>query len=245
MALGLSLGAAFGETVAYWRFEDNGDSQANAASFALELSPSVQFAGEVPGATILCDGQKLPNRYSYANGKSEEGTKLPASDQLEQLIGMGSFTIEGFLRLSDGAAKEQHMRIIGDAYYRGSPGGWSIGVTSGKLVFSALQELNTTDESAPTSLISTKALTESAWHHFAVVGYRNADALVIRLFIDGEETEVERKSNFYAAAPGGPAIKPNKDPYIISAKNIFLGELDELRISDVALDPSEFLTVSP
>lgn len=245
IALALTLGSASAETVAYWRFEDNGDSQTNGSAFALELSSSVQFSSEVPGATILCDGQKLPNRTSYANGKSEEGTTLPASGQLEQLIGMGSFTIEGFIRLADGAAKEEHMRIIGTAYYRGSPGGWSIGVSSGKLVFSALQELNTTDESSPAALVSTKGITESAWHHFAVVGYRSSESLVIRLFLDGEETEVEHRSNFYPAATGGPAIKPNKDPCLIAAKNIFHGEIDELRISDSALDPAEFLSAAP
>jgi len=236
---------AFAETVAYWRFEENGDSLANPASFALEVSPTVQYSESVPGANIASEGQALANKHSYAGGASELGTTLPASETLEKTLGLGSFTIEGFLKLNDGAAKDEHMRIIGNASYLGNPGGWSIGVSKGKLIFSALQTLAMTETSAAAMLVSEPTMTEGQWHHFAVVGYRGPEALVVRLFIDGTEVEVEHRNNFYAKVPEGPAIWPNNDPILISAKNIFHGEIDELRISDAALDPSEFLTASP
>ena len=236
---------AFAETVAYWRFEESGDSEVNPASFALEVSPTVQYSESVPGASIASDGPMLVNKYSYAGGASELGTMLPASETLEKTLSLGSFTIEGFVKLNDGAAKDEHMRIIGNASYLGNPGGWSIGISKGKLVFSALQTLAMTETSVAAVLVSEAIVSEGRWYHFAVVGYRGPEALVVRLFIDGTETEVERRSNFYAKVPDGPAIWPNNDPILISAKNTFHGEIDELRISDVALDPSEFLIASP
>lgn len=246
LALSLVLASSsFAETVAYWRFEENGDSLTNPESFALEVSPTAQYPESVAGVTIVSDGQKLTNKHSYAGGASELGSTLAASETLEKLLSLGSFTIEGFLKLSDGATKDEHMRILGNASYLGSPGGWSIGVTKGKLVFMALQTLAMTETSAAAMLVSEPAMTEGQWHHFAVVGYRGPEALVVRLFIDGTEVEVERRNNFYAKVVDGPAIWPNTDPILISAKNIFRGEIDELRISDVALDPSEFLIATP
>lgn len=243
--LSLMACPAFAETVAYWRFEENGDSQVDPASLALEVSPTVQYSESVPGASIVSEGQTLVNKHSYAGGASELGTTLPASETLEKALSLGSFTIEGFIKLNDGAAKDEHMRIIGNASYLGNPGGWSIGISKGKLVFSALQTLAMTEASAAAVLVSESTMTEGQWHHFAIVGYRAPEALVVRLFIDGTEAEVERRSNFYAKVPDGPAIWPNNDPILISAKNTFHGEIDELRISDVALDPTEFLIASP
>jgi len=233
------------QTLAHWRFEENGDSQANSASFALEMSPTTQYSESVPGATILSEGQSLPNKHSYAGGASELGSILPVSEVLENALSLGSFTIEGFLKLNDGAAKEEHMRIIGNASHLGNPGGWSVAVSKGNLVFSALQTLAMTETSSAAVLASEPAMTENQWHHFAVVGYRGPESLVVRLFIDGQEVEVEQRSNFYAKEQNGPAIWPNSDPVLISSKNIFRGEIDELRISEVALDPTEFLTASP
>lgn len=241
----LAAGFAQGETVAYWRFEENGDSQANAQDFALEVSSTVEFTEDVPRAVIEADGKKLPNKHSYYNGTSAEGTSFAPSETLDRLMGQESFTIEGFLKLDDRAGDEQHMRVIGNNSYGGSPGGWAIGVSSGKLIFAALQGLGTVEGTEPGSLTSKTVFSENTWHHFAVVGWRNSERLVVRLFIDGVECEVERPQAFYPAVQGENAILPNTDSYLISSKNIFKGQLDEIRISDVALDPSEFLIAKP
>jgi len=244
--LSLSLGPSLeAGTVAYWRFEDSAASEANPEDFGLELSPSIQFSDDVPSTRILDDGQNLANAYSYQNGTSEEGSRLAPSKLLDDVIGGGSFTIEGFLKLADGASKKKHLRIIGNSYYLGSPGGWAITVSEGKLGFNALQRLGTTESSSQAILTSVKSFSENAWHHFAVVGYRTPDVLVVRLFLDGEESEVEHPGNFYPASAGEEAIVPNEDPILISSKNIFLGALDEIRISDIALDPTEFLQAAP
>ena len=233
------------EVVAYWRFEDSGVSEADAKNLALELSTTAQFSDDVPGAKILDDGRELANKHSYENGTSEEGSRVAPTRRLDEVIAGGSFTIEGFLKLSDGALKKQHMRIIGNSYYLGNPGGWAIGISEGKLVFNALQRMGTNETSPQNLLISVNAFSENAWHHFAVVGYRKPDVLVVRLFLDGEESEVEHRVNIYPASPGAEAIVPNDDPTLISSKNIFSGALDEIRISDSALDPSEFLQAKP
>lgn len=229
------------DTIAYWRFEDNGDSEVNGKYFNLDLSPSAQFVDDTPAAFIECDGKKLPNTRAYENGSKEVGSTFSASELLDQAVGDGSFTIEGFLKLNYGAAAKKFMRVIGNAYYLENPGGWVIAVTEGKLTFSALQGLGTNEKSPHGILTATTPLSENEWHHFAVVGYRDPEKLVVRLFVDGVESEVERPVNFYAAKPGGKAIVPNPDNYMISAKNNFQGLLDEIRISNEALDISEFL----
>lgn len=241
----MTLGWVSAETVAYWRFEEDGDSRAGGQDFSLELSHTAQFSSDIPGASVVCDGDILPNARSYENGSDGTGSVLAASTRLDHVLGRGSFTIEGFLRLDDRAASEKFMRVIGNSVYQGSPGGWVIMVSEGRLVFTALQGLGTNPDSPLGTLTSEVSLTENEWHHFAVVGYRSPEKLVVRLFLDGVESDVEAALNFYPASPGADAIVPNPDPYLISGKNIFKGLLDEIRISDEALDPSEFLTVKP
>jgi hypothetical protein len=245
MGVVLAMSTAPGEPVAYWRFEDNGDSVANAKDFALDVSSSVDFSSDVPGAEIEADGKKLPNRFSYHNGASVDGSSFAASEVLDRLMGQESFTIEGFLKLDDRTGEEKYMRVIGNSSYEGNPGGWSISISSGRLIFGALQGLGTVEGTEPGTLTSKTVLSENKWHHFAVVGLRNSERLVVRLFIDGEESEVERAQNFYPANQGDNAILPTADRYLISSKNIFKGYLDEIRISDTALDPSEFLIAKP
>ena len=233
------------DTVVYWRFEDGITSETQAESFAAEISPTAQFEDDVPGDLILVDGAERANRQSYSNGTSEEGTQFASSLLLDETLSRNSFTIEGFLKLGERGGLDRHMRILGNAYYLGKPGGWSVGVDEGQLVFNALQALTSETSSAQTLLVATKKFEEQKWHHFAIVGYRSAEVLVVRLFVDGEEVEVEARSNFYPRQRGEEAIAPTENPLLLSAKNIFRGALDEIRVSDQALDPSEFLRIKP
>lgn len=237
VALGLLVSAAWASPVAWWRFEDNFQSAVGGASLELLPGNGDLFSDEVVAQEILDDGKKLKNRFSFVPGTSKSA-KLNENEALQQCLDGGSFTIEAFIKLEGGENIEpesQYYRIIGNAVNE-VEGGWSFGVHKNRLRFFAY---HASKGGIVAQVYSDDELVAGRWYHVAVVGLKNGETLDVQLFMDGEI-----QSNPIRVHGGNDnAIQPIESGYgyLIGGYLRFRGFIDELRVSDEALSPDQFL----
>ena len=91
------------------------------------------------------------------------------------------------------------------------------------------------------SLLKEWSKMDGKWHHYALVyDWDKTDALdIVRLYCDGDQVTMR-----YSNSPGAAKLRAGK-LYIGSRAGTeykFVGELDDIKITGRALDPSEFMT---
>lgn len=214
-------GAAHATTLNYWRFEEgNAAYTADAAggiTGELYQYPYVQWSSEVPSATVPLTGQQ--NNHSIYFG----GGMVDITTPQAMPLGM-EFTIEFFFNAAEPVLSSSFFALANgpflDAALSDGPD-YMLG-----FYFGSNLEITSAD-----------LVTINEWHHFALVKIPGE----FSVFIDG-------------ALQGGGSLPPATDgPYVFSGSdeegtrsigNGFRGYLDEFRISDTALMPSQFLNAS-
>jgi|GEM_PF-1928352 len=212
------------ETVAYWRFEEGTgltalDTSGHDNTGALVNGPS--FSGEVSSASIPLTGE--PNHYSI--GLDGVNDVVVVHDSTSLRPGQG-ITLEAVVKPGQGARV-----IFGKQLF------------SGCCVNSFQIELNPfrfqlTDTSGHDHLIQGPFdPAPGIWHHIAATW----DGTTMRLYLDGKGV---------ASGPFTGNIGYDGNPVLIGAEDdglgipgccFFRGLIDEVRISNLALSPSEFL----
>lgn len=217
--------------VAWWRFEGNFDSSIGQG---LELLPGANDAisEEVPGGEVQAE-QNVENRSSYSSG-SDKGAELAANEIIEQRIKGGSFTVEAFVKRSKEGEDVggEFCRIIGNAI-NGAPEGWALMIHNGRLRFFAYSA----SSGEMVDFSSTDILDLDTWRHVALVALRDGEFLDLQLYVDGEL----RSQTQQLSGTSDAVIAPSENPYIVGGLNRFHGLIDEIRISDEALSPEQFL----
>jgi len=235
----LAASGAHANTIAWWRFEQGFGPEAGASGLEITPGPDVSFSDSVPANTILAGGTSFTNKSSYLNG-SKSDSRVENAAALDEVLSKGAFTIEAFVKLESPTGANDFAtnfcRIIGTATNE-SDGGWCWMIHQDKLRFYAFSAKT----GEVVSLTSQLELTRNSWHHVAVVGIREGDFLDLQLYIDGEA----QPETAQIEGLSGSAIMPLPGPCIIGGYNPFMGLIDELRISDKALSPSDFLTAKP
>jgi len=213
------------ETIGYWRFEEGtGPTALDSSGYGNNgnLLNGPTFSSDVVSAAVPLTGE--PNRYSLSFDGSNDVVVAPDSGSLHPAR---SITIEVGVKPAQGARV-----IIGKQLF------------SGCCVNSFQLELNPfrfqlTDTSGRDHLIQGPFdPTPGAWHHIAGTW----DGATMRLYLDGNEV---------ASGPFTGPIGYDGNPVLIGAEDdglgipgccLFRGLIDEVRISDQALNPSEFLS---
>jgi len=233
-ALGSSLQA---DSVIWWRFNDLGTTITNfgtgGADYDLELPPEASFSNVVSGPYIS-DGQGnlLGNSGSYRNHGAGSGAEWGAAAKagFGEIL-QGSFTIEAIVRFDVDAPYFQ--ALIGNS--ANPSGAFILGTdsTGGFRLYAQARQ----GADPIYHLRSEVSLQKDTWYNLAVVGVWDelANATTVQLYINGIAAG---ESHQYQ----GGLLLDTSDSLWMGAKNALSGYLDELRISNVALDPSEFLS---
>lgn len=139
------------------------------------------------------------------------------------------FTIEGFIRYVSG------REVIYNRNNSGGIRGWSIHVQNGLFRFGAADD-------TVSNIIAFDDFTvdDGAWHHFAAVREANGD---LRVYLDYIE---DTNPALIVGTGTVPGLLDGSGVYLGAQQgtiNPFLGFLDEVRFSDVALTPDQFIQV--
>ena len=220
----LATGASAG-TRAYWRFEEGGgteigDISGDGNDGALLNGPV--FSADVPLDLIPLTG--MPNNFSLAFDGVNDIAVISDSPSLQP---NGAITLEAWVYPLSGARV-----ILGKQLFGGCC------VNSYQLELNPFR-FQLTDTSGNDHLIQGRLVpSPGAWHHIAGTW----DGATMRLYLDGVEV---------ATGPFFGPIGYDSNPVLIGGEDdglgipgccLFSGNIDEVRISDVALDPSEFLS---
>jgi hypothetical protein len=216
----LAQGTAVAGTVAYWEFNnDLTDSSGNShTGVATDGNIGVQYVTEGSTTALV-----------QAGGVSD--VTIPGSSQF-QFSGDGGCTIEARVRIDSGYYK----MFIDDTASTGGPGWWLRATNSGLL------QSDVYDGSGEREVSGTTNIADSAWHQVAVVFNGTADTL--SLYVDHNlETLTENYTNDTALASTFGTSSDIRIGVNHSGGQPVYGAIDYIRVSDVALSPSEFVGV--
>jgi hypothetical protein len=234
-------------TVAYWRFEEGtADTQASGANSVLDETANDN------------DGTPVGNPFYRSDPPVSPVPRTGAANSLSlQLDGSGDYvgiTHSTSLNLTDGFTVEFWMKgnptqgeslylVMDKSHGWTDSTGWGFqGATStGKLGFIiGTGGSGSTNYAAATSTVS---LLDNKWHHVAGTFDSTDTGQEIKLYIDGAIDATgasgsmvtnSRAINIGASWHGGSAFN-----------RFFNGFVDEVRISDTILQPSQFLVPEP
>ncbi len=214
--------------IAHWRFEE-GTANSIAAGPDVLLDSSGNSLDMTPlGGPIY---RSVPNPGS-ALGLDFDGANDIASRADSSLFQLQSLTVEAFIRLDDGASLRQ-IFFRGDS--RGGKDPVYLAVLNGRLRF------NLSNLSADQILDTVPLLPTGVFIHVAGTLDHSTDTM--KVFVNG--AEIGSKSA--AGVRPNVALFPNARVSIggladgLSIGQHFNGIIDEVRISDTALAPSQFL----
>jgi hypothetical protein len=210
--------AAPAAIVGYWRFEEGSGSMAGDASGNDNdgtLAGNAAFISNVMYPTV--DG--AANLFSLALDGSGDSVEVPDDAALDL---PASFTVEAFVRRGAGNATSAGVVV------RRNPAGNSAAYG---LIFGSPDAIRAAAEVASPGSIGTTTvpLAQDVWHHVAAV----YDGATLALYLDGA---------WVGSVPGSGNVVGSSQPLEIGRFGAdFAGRIDEVRISDSALHPSEFL----
>jgi hypothetical protein len=226
-AMLLLLPPALADVIHYWRFEEGAGGstadQVGGMDGTLEGGGgSIVFpwSSEVPAATVALTGE-ANNRSFYASS----GYFIDITTPQAMTLGT-SFTIEYFYYAEEIVVASPMFGLGGgDRLYM------VMGGSPGNLLFRPQFEGNLI-------LLSADLAQLNVWQHFALV--RDDDTY--RIYIDGA---LEHEDVLPPDAQGSYVFPGTVETGTRTIGNGFRGYLDEFRISDTALTPTQFLNAVP
>jgi len=229
LLLGLLLSASTvkGATVAYWRAEDGPGTTLRDSSGSGNdgrLLNGILFSPDVPFAKVPLTGES--NNFSISLDGANDIAIITDSSFLRPDI---SLTIEAFIKPELGARV-----VLGKQLHQGCC------VNSFQLELSPFR-FQLTDVTGVAHLIGPGVEpSPGVWHHIAGTW----DGTTMRLYLDGIQL---------ASGPFSGVIGYDANPVLIGGEDdgrgipgccLFQGKIDEVRISDTALKPLDFLLAS-
>lgn len=234
LLLGQSLKA---ETIAYWRFENNLlDSSGNNYD-ATTGAAGFSYSANIPDSYIDTGSGILSNTMSYQRtGGDAVTTYVPYDADLTNTFS-GSFTVEAFVYFNLTGGSSTYSVVLNN---RADGEGLSFILGRSGAGYNAL--LSATNGSGASSTINYKDSTGLAggeWHHVAWVGTLSGSNITVKFYLDGV-------ADSYTAFFSGGFKMPDEENWSIGGTaNNFNGFIDELRISNEALAPGQFLSAIP
>ncbi|MHB1155435.1 MAG: LamG-like jellyroll fold domain-containing protein [Phycisphaerales bacterium] len=247
--------AASGATVEYLGFEDGTSGSVMTSSEASINAPQLnvtssfgnpRFAADVPGQVIRdgLNGAILndDNQLSVQLFNNSGGVMVRNDD----LMHAENFTIEFFAKLSAGADWGRIVSYVGDSGYGWGTTAWSISLGGSSGTAQVTMDTTTWDgkrygetASLPgyNQYVGTNAqLLDDTWHHVALTYDYNSPQTeqgTLRVFVD--YAQVGSRSVNLTPYYGDYAA------YAMYVGNHVTGYIDEVRFSDTALVPDQFL----
>jgi hypothetical protein len=227
-------------TVGYWRFEGTPDTAAVGPNSVLDSSGNglnatplggpVYSSDVAPEAAGVCSSTSI-----HLNGTNQQ-ILLPDSPTLELTH---SLTIEAFVKVDEMAP---FTGGSGDILFRGDN---RVGLDPYKLVVTRSGELVFHVESATAAATLTCPMPYHQWTH--VAGTLDDATGQMKLYLNGNVV-ASRITSVRPFGPLDPAYKPGLgigSDQDSQYAELFNGWIDELRVSDVALEPTQLLIHHP
>lgn len=251
----ISTGAVHAATVSYWEFDASVD--ADMGKDAVGSHDMVLRQGDVTASNLRVDPIPYPDGSSPWAGQGDNSAQNPKAawftagdvyyvpnsstehDSTFDLDPEKSFTIEGWFRpLASGV-------VVGNQHAVGDPNvgqvgnnyrGWRVTTLGGGTTLSFNADGAATGD--PITLSTVCA--ENELQHFAVVFDVAGDS--IELYLDGDLKDFNSIPDTWSFSRGGALAVGARDGGDGTFSSLqYAGAVDELRYSDVALSPNEFL----
>ena len=235
-AVFFATGQSSADVISHWKFEE-GIAGNPAASPLLDSSGNNLDMTPANGPIYLA----VPNPDSTLG--LQFGSNRLASRPDNSLYRLTSMTIEAFVRFNGGGGTQQQVLFLGD--WRGGLDPFYFGTYLGKLRF------NISNMNRDLALGAPDLLPTGRFVHVAAT--LNDATNEMKIFIDGVEVASRSATHPTTLVP----IRPNVTPYSTARISIgaldhgagpgtnigqyFNGDLDEVRLSNVALSPEQFL----
>jgi len=237
-----------GATIAYWQMDDwstRSIFEDVVGTYNLTAHPGHYQADNFVGANPIPN----PDAGPFASGDPVNNTRsnrvvrgnTPGPVTTFNMTDSSSWTFEGWLHWTGGT---QSGMVAGTRGAESGWAGWELMVVNwGRL---DLRMTNSSGESVYVNT-GTTALDEDAWHHIALVWDHDAGARgIASIYLDGSLVGSGAGNGdlgggakaFYLGGRDGSA-----DGIYKFTQLGFNGYMDELRFSNEALEPSEFLTI--
>ncbi|NOY41429.1 MAG: PEP-CTERM sorting domain-containing protein [Planctomycetes bacterium] len=236
--LGMSA-AVEAATVAYWRAENTAASETNSPLLDYTAGSTAGFSTNVADVNIFdpVANTTVANTASYDHGAGTAST-VAFADINAAVTGNSGFTVEAFVRLNSGGTFS-FDNIIKNWTGSGNDAGWGFGLDALGDAGGRLSFFGALTTGGTLTKVSPNVLPQDTWIHVAAVGTVTAvDRVSVQLF---ENYVAAGTPQVFIGSVGGPLLDANAAAYSIGATNPFTGLIDELRISDLALDSSQFL----
>lgn len=245
-AMWISTSVASAAVVGYWRAEtdDNAGAGLSVANEIVGGTPLTAGAASIAGQVPV---SPLPQTGAVNAGSINGDANINASAAHYAALNTGSITVEFWARTEEGAGYLMARSTGTTATEGGIPASLSDGFAIEN--FNNVQARFVTDDGGTgtqLSLVPTSAINlGSTWVHLALT--YDATSGVGKLYADG----VERAS--VAGTPGQPMKWGTNLSLFVGggmdggglSSSAAVGLIDEIRISDVALAPSQFLNAVP
>ena len=246
MLPGIAPGITRAETIAYWRFENGAaNTVATGAGSILDLSGHGLNGTPVGNTVYRTDVPVNPvPATGAANTRSIDiaayGARVAVADN-PLLALTHSLTLEAYIRPRTGGNADYNW---GQIVFRGDDRGgldpWFLGLNQNSLMF-VIEQGNDPGQYA---FLSYGIQAFDTWMH--VAGTLDDATGAMNLYVNG----VSVASTITSVRPLGVLTGPNPGIGIGSTQQgtineTFNGLIDEVRISDVALQPGQFLNASP
>ncbi len=219
-------------TLGYWHFDRQTIGQSvGVDGLIVDYSGRHNHATAQGGSLEVVDGESLQADDSALRfGSDADRMVVPHSDDFEFDAATESFTIEAMIRttMTDGGA------IYAKQTSGGEPEYW-LRVNGGIIQSIFRDDVTPTPNSV--SCYGDEVVNDGDWHHVATVFDAATDK--IQLYVDYELDKTSNASGLTGII-GGNGL----DLFIgrfQGGSSVFDGDIDFVRISSVALDPSEFL----
>ena len=268
LMLGVGL-ACSAETIGWWHFDeqDPGGKTTGADGEIVNAASSEYGAGKVFSADsagavgtdanyypvysgIPKDANRLLKIYDPMTGEThvnrasltfvKDGTATANNGGGVRILNNKAFripnyTVELFFKSTD-ATFDTIAPIVGKGKSGFQTESWQIGMlTSGKLF------MRYSGAASSTSGSGTAKVNDGQWHHLALVCAYDGSNSTYTMYVDGKEDFSKTKAGETAYATGSTG---NDDILVCAYPHKgrkLAGTVDELRISDVALEPEQFL----
>ena len=234
---------AHATTLAYWRFE-NGTAGGAVSGAGSVLDSASGFDGSpVGGPTYSAD---IPVAFLPLSGASNSvsldlrngNDYVAIADPTSILIPTNAITVELWLR-SGGVQPESQVLVVDHSHGWSDSTGWALQSAVGSTQIDFVIGTGTSFELAR----STTNVFDGGWHHVAGVYDQSDIGQEIKLYVDGQ---LEAATASIGFAPNTRDVNIGSSWHGSLPQNRFFhGLVDEVRISDVALNASQFLLAIP
>lgn len=235
---------ASASTVAHYRFEDGSDGAAAAVAVdssangydLLNANGAPVYSSDVPVSTIIPTGGTSALSMDFGSGPNAlAGT---AGEGLS-LVEFDDFTVEGWVKLNNPSGWQSMVARVdsGGLGQNGRPQALFLLLNNG--IDNTFWLELTTRENTTLLIRGGPVAKPDTWYHVAAVG--DATAETLSLYVNGELVEtVGGFTGLFRASPGLPWTI-GRATYNGNPGDWLNGKVDEVRFSNVALQPGEFL----